>query len=206
MKMMAAHSIWQSFLLTFVPLFIVIDAVGNLPFVISLSDEMSASERSVMVRNAVITATVVGFFFLFLGQLILNVMGISVGSFAIGGGIILLVLSVNYMIGGRSVDMIKEEMVAIVPIGTPLTVGPATIATLLLLATQFPIYYVVISFALNILIVWIIFMLSTYIMRFLGRGGIRAISKISSLLLAAIAVNMIIKGLSLLGVLHITTP
>lgn len=132
-------------------------------------------------------------------------MGISVGSFSIGGGIILLVLSVNYMIGRGSGDIIKEEMVAIVPIGTPLTAGPATIATLLLLATQFPIYYVVISFTLNILIVWVIFMGSTYIMRFLGRGGVRAISKISSLLLAAIAVNMIIKGLSLLGVLNIST-
>lgn len=200
---MMADSVWQNFVLTFVPLFIVIDAVGNLPFVISLSDEMSPRERTVMIRSAVITAAAVGFFFLFLGQLVLNAMGISVGSFAIGGGIILLVLSVNYMIGSRPSDIIKEEMVAIVPIGTPLTVGPATIATLLLLATQFPIYYVVVSFALNILIVWLIFMASNYIMRFLGRGGIRAISKISSLLLAAIAVNMIIKGLSLLGVLHV---
>jgi multiple antibiotic resistance protein len=201
---MVSHSVWQSFILTFVPLFVVIDAVGNLPFVISLSDEMSPRERSVMIRSAVITAAAVGFFFLFLGQLILNAMGISVGSFAIGGGIILLILSVNYMIGGRSIDVIKEEMVAIVPIGTPLTVGPATITTLLLLATQFPIYYVVGSFVLNILIVWGIFLGSTYIMRFLGRGGIRAVSKLASLLLAAIAVNMIIRGLSLLGVLHVT--
>jgi multiple antibiotic resistance protein len=202
---MVEHTVWQSFLLTFVPLFIVIDAVGNLPFVISLSDEMSPSERSKMIRAAVITATLVGLFFLFLGQLILNIMGISVGSFAIGGGIILLVLSVNYMIGGRSVEMNKEEMVAIVPIGTPLTVGPATIATLLLLATQFPIYFVLISFTLNIIIVWLIFMASTFIMRYLGRGGVRAISKISTLLLAAIAVNMIIKGLNMLGVLNLPT-
>jgi multiple antibiotic resistance protein len=93
---MVAHTAWESFLMTFVPLFIVIDAVGNLPFVISLSDEMSARERTVMIRSAVITASIVGFFFLFLGQLFLNLMGISVGSFAIGGGIILLVLSVNY--------------------------------------------------------------------------------------------------------------
>jgi len=202
---MVTYSAWQSLVLTFVPLFVVIDAVGNLPFVISSSDEMSPRERSVMIRNAVITAAIVGFFFLFLGQVILKVMGISVGSFAIGGGIIILVLSVNYMIGGRSVDVIKEEMVAVVPIGTPLTVGPATITTLLLLATQFPIYWVVISFALNILIVWAIFLASSYIIRFLGRGGVRAISKISSLLLAAIAVNMMIKGLSLLGVINVPT-
>lgn len=202
---MVTYSAWQSFLLTFVPLFVVIDALGNLPFVVSLSDEMSPHERSVMIRNAVITAAVVGFFFLFLGQLVLRVMGISVGSFAIGGGIIILVLSVNYMIGGRSVDVEKDEMAAIVPIGTPLTVGPATITTLLLLATQFHIYWVVISFALNILIVWGIFSASNFIIRYLGRGGVRAISKISILLLAAISVNMIIKGLNLLGVINVPT-
>ena len=189
--------------MTFVPLFIVIDAVGNLPFVISLSDEMSPRERKIMVRNAVITAAVVGFFFLFLGQLVLNLMGISVGSFATGGGIILLVLSVNYRLGGAAMEMIKEERVAVVPIGPPLPAGPAAIATLLLLATQFPIYWVVISFALNLVIVWVIFLLSTQIMRFLGRGGVRTISKISSLLLAAIAVDMIIRGLGMLGVVNV---
>jgi multiple antibiotic resistance protein len=202
---MVAHTAWQSFLLTFVPLFIVIDAVGNLPFVISLSDEMAPKVRSVMLRSAVITAAALGFFFLFLGRFILDLMGISIGSFAIGGGIIILVLSVNYMIGGRSIEVIKDELVAVVPIGTPITVGPATITTLLLLATQFPVYWVVISFALNILIVWVTFILSNYIVRFLGRGGVRAVSKIASLLLAAIAVNMIIKGLSLIGVLTLPT-
>jgi multiple antibiotic resistance protein len=202
---MVTHTAWQSFIMTFVPLFIVLDALGNLPSVISLSNEMSPKERSSMMRNAVITASVLGFFFLFLGKFLLDLMGISVGSFAVGGGIILLILSVNYMIGGRSIEVIKEEMVAIVPIGTPLTVGPATITTLLLLATQFPVYWVVISFALNILIVWIIFVTNSFIVRFLGRGGVRAVSKIVNLLLAAIAVNMIINGLSLIGVLHLST-
>ena len=92
-------------------------------------------------------------------------MGISVGSFAIAGGLILLVLSIKYMTTGRMVELIKEEMVAVVPIGTPLTVGPATITTLLLLLliTQFPLYMVSISFILNLLITWIIFLLSNQI-------------------------------------------
>jgi multiple antibiotic resistance protein len=196
-------SAWQSFLLTFVPLFIVIDAVGNLPFVISFSETSSAGERRKMIRSATITAAIVGFFFLFLGKFILELMGISVGSFAIGGGVILLVLAVNYMVKGHSIEADKQEMVAVVPIGTPLTVGPATIATLLLLSTQFPLYWVVISFAVNILLVWIIFTAASLFMRFLGKGGIQAVSKVASLLLAAIAVNMVIKGLSLLGILNL---
>ena len=191
----------QYFILTFVPLFIVIDALGVVPFIISVSEGMSKQERRKMIHVATITALIVGLVFLFFGQLILRVMGISVGSFAIAGGLILLVLSINYMTTGRMVEAIKEEMVAVVPIGTPLTVGPATIATLLLLATQFPLYMVLVSFALNMLIAWVLFMMGGQITRFLGRGGLKAISRVFSLLLAAIAVSMIIHGLQLLNIL-----
>jgi multiple antibiotic resistance protein len=197
------HDWLQSFILTFVPLFIVIDALGILPFVISLSEGMSTHERRKMIHVATMTATIVGLAFLFFGQFILGVLGISVGSFAIAGGIILLVLSIKYMTTGRMVELIKEEIAAVVPIGTPLTVGPATITTLLLLATQFPLYMVLISFALNLLIAWVIFLQSNYIVRFMGQGGLKAVSRVFSLLLAAIAVSMIIRGLSMVGILGV---
>jgi multiple antibiotic resistance protein len=187
-------------MLTFVPLFIVIDALGNLPFVISLSEGMAKQDRRKMVHTAIATAALVGLAFLFLGQFILNVMGISVSSFAIAGGIVLLVLSIKYMTTGRMVELIKEEIVAVVPIGTPLTVGPATITTLLLLATQFQLYIVLISFILNLLIAWLIFLASNQVMRFMGQGGLKAISRVFALLLAAIAVSMIIRGLNMLGI------
>lgn len=195
-------SLWQSFVLTFVPLFIVIDALGNLPFVISLSEGMSKPERRKIVHLATVTATVVGLIFLFFGQLILRTLSISVGSFAIAGGIILLILSIRYMTTGRMVEVVKEEMVAVVPIGTPLTVGPATITTLLILAMQFPLYLVLISFGLNMLITWIIFLSSNQIVRFMGESGLKAVSRVFSLLLGAIAVSMIIHGLNLVGIIH----
>lgn len=200
---MSEYSWQEAFVLTFVPLFIVIDALGNLPFIISLSEGMTTRERRKLVHIAVLTATIVGLAFLFLGQFILNVLDIKVGSFAIAGGLILLVLSVKYMTTGRMVELIKEEMVAVVPIGTPLTVGPATITTLLLLATQFPLYMVLITFIVNLLITWLIFLSSNLFVRFLGHGGLKAISRVFSLLLAAIAVNMIVRGLNLLGILDV---
>jgi multiple antibiotic resistance protein len=191
-----------------VPLFIVIDAIGNLPFVITASEGMSKPERRKMINIVVITAAVVGLIFLFLGQFILNVMDISFGSFAIAGGLILLALSIRYMITGHMVESeneVKHEMVGAVPIGTPLTVGPATITTLLLLVKEYPLYWVLISFALNLFIVWIVCMLGNWISGFLGQGGIKAVSRVFSLLLAAIAVSMVFKGLDLLGLLHITS-
>jgi multiple antibiotic resistance protein len=191
----------HDFVMTFVPLFIVIDAFGNLPFLIMAGEDMDRHQKTKMVNYAVLTATIVGLAFLFLGQFILNVLNIDVQEFAIAGGVVLLVLSIKYMMTGHMITVVKEELVAVVPIGTPLTVGPATIATLLLLAGQFPIWMVLVSFALNMVITWVIFFLSQKIARFLGQGGITAISRVFSLILAAIAVSMIIGGLRALGII-----
>lgn len=194
------HSWLESFVLTFVPLFVAINPLGNLPVFISLSEGSSGRERRKMINVAVLTAAIVGLAFLFFGEFILNVMGISVGSFAIAGGLILLVLAMKHMITGKMVEAAKAEMVAVVPIGTPLTAGPATITTLLLLTSQLPLYMVLLSFGLNMLIVWIVFLLCNRITGFIGRGGLNAISQAFMLLLAAIAVTMIIKGLNLVGI------
>jgi multiple antibiotic resistance protein len=202
------HSTAESFVFTFVPLFIVIDAFGNLPFVISATEGLETRRRRKMINIAIVTAAIVGLIFLFLGQLILNAMDISFGSFAIAGGLILLVLSIRYMISGQMIEAGREEereFVAVVPIGTPLTVGPATITTLLILVKQYPLYMVLVSFALNMFIAWIICMLGQRIIGFLGLGGVKAVSRVFSLLLAAIAVSMVIRGLDSLGILSITT-
>jgi multiple antibiotic resistance protein len=195
---------FQDFLLTFIPLLIVIDALGNLPFIISITEGMKKSECRRTIDIAVFTATIVGLVFLFFGRLILNVLNISVGAFAIAGGIVLLVLSIRYMQSGHMVEANRQEMAGVVPIGTPLVVGPATITTLLLLATQFPIYLVLLSFILNMVLTWLVFRSSDIFVRFLGDGGLRASSKVFSLLLAAIAVSMILRGMDLVGIVNIT--
>jgi len=94
--------------LTFLPLFIVIDALGNLPFVIPLSEGMSKPERRKIIHVVVITATTIGLVFLFFGQFTLKMMGISVGAFTIAGGFILLVLSTKYMSMGENGGNLKR--------------------------------------------------------------------------------------------------
>ncbi|MFA5367317.1 MAG: MarC family protein [Dehalococcoidia bacterium] len=192
---------WESFILTFVPLFIVIDALGIVPFLTVMSDGMSRQEQRKTINISVFTAAIVGLAFLFFGRAVLNVMNISVESFAIAGGIILLVLSIKYMTTGHWVDAVKEEMIAVVPLGTPLLAGPATITTLLLLYTEFPLYMILIAYLVNMLLCWLIFLAGNRIMRFFGQGGLKAVSKVFSLLLSAIAVSMVIKGLMMLGVI-----
>ena len=195
---------WSDFVLTFVPLFIVVDAIGNLPIVLTLSEGMSGHERNRMIHVAMATATAVGLVFLFFGQFILNIMKIETGALAIAGGIILFTLSIRYLISGRTIEAQREEMIAVVPIGTPLVVGPATITTLLLFSKQYPIYTVLVSLMLNLLISWAIFLVGNHIARFLGKGGLKAISQIFNLLIAAIAVNMVLHGLELLKIIKAT--
>ncbi len=199
---------WQTFVLTFIPLFIVVDAVGNLPFVVQMGEGLSRQLVRRMIHIATLTATIVGLAFLFFGRFILNALHIQVGEFAIAGGIILMVLSIRFMLTGHLTEVNKEEkeeMIAVVPIGTPLVVGPATITTLLFLTDvqKYPLYLVLVSFLLNLGITWVIFMLGQQLVRVLGQGGLKAVSRVFNLILAAIAVSMVIRGLSLLGILNV---
>ena len=197
------NEFFNNLILTFIPLFIVIDVIGNLPIVMSLSEGLLARQRRRVIHLAIVTATILGLIFLFFGAFILDVLNISPGAFTIAGGLILMILSLRYLTVGRWMDVVKEEVIAIVPIGTPLVVGPATITTLLLLVAKYPLYIVLISLAINLFISWIAFLGAERIVGFLGNGGLKAVSQIFNLLLVAIAVSMIISGLDMIGVINV---
>jgi multiple antibiotic resistance protein len=189
--------------LTFVPLFFAMDAVGNLPIFLALTQEVGATRRRQTVNLATLTALGVGLGFVALGKAIFSLLGIEVADFLMAGGIILLILAIRYLITGKIVeteDLSASETVGVVPLGTPLVVGPAVLASLLLLIGKYRIPIVLSSFILNLAIQWVLFRQATRIVNFLGRTGVNAISKIVMLLLAAIAVKMIREGvLTILG-------
>ncbi len=189
--------------LTFVPLFFAMDAVGNLPIFLALTQEVGATRRRQTVNLATLTALGVGLGFVAVGKAIFSLLGIEVADFLMAGGIILLILAIRYLITGKIVenqDLSASETVGVVPLGTPLVVGPAVLATLLLLIGQYRIPIVLSSFILNLAIQWVLFKQADRIVNFLGRTGANAVSKIVMLLLAAIAVKMIREGvLTILG-------
>jgi multiple antibiotic resistance protein len=85
-------------------------------------------------------------------------------------------------------------MAEVVPIGTPLLAGPATITTLLLLSDEYGFVPTFAGLVANLMVAWLVLWQASAVGRFLGRGGIRAVSKIMYLLLASIAVRMIVGG------------
>jgi len=192
----------QEFGLTFVPLFVAMDAIGVLPILLPLTQDMKVSERRRVVRLAVLTALGLGLGFVAIGKGLFLLLGIEVADFLIAGGLILFLLAAKDLITGKMVEAqasVGADMISVVPIGTPLVVGPAVLTTLLILVDLYSVLIVIVSFIVNLAIAWLLFAQANRVVRFLGQGGVRATSKIVGLFLAAIAIKMIRQGV--LGVL-----
>lgn len=186
----------SALILTFTPLFVAIDPLGNVPVVLAIGQDLNRDQKKKIANIAVFTAVLVGLAFLLIGRFVLKLLYIEVFHFAIAGGLVLLALSIRDLATGKMIDIpLKEELIAVVPLGTPVTVGPATLTTLIVLTDTYNMWIVLLSFALNMAVTWVVFRESNTIGRFLGQGGLKAVSKVMSLLLAAIAVRVIIGGL-----------
>ena len=189
--------------ITFVSLFVAIDAIGILPFILLLTQDISPQERRRVIHYAMITAFALGLGFMAIGKGIFFLLGIKVADFLVAGGLILLILSMRHLITGKLVELqagSTRGVVGVVPIGTPLVVGPAVLTTLLLLMEQHSLPLVLVSFVLNLVLAWLVFIQANRIARLLREPGLRASSQVASLLLAAIAVMMVRKGvIAILG-------
>lgn len=185
----------QVFLLSFIPIFIAMDAVGVLPIFIGFTEHLTEHDKRKIVLQSIITAFLIGIVFLFLGRWIFKILGVMVADFKIAGGTVLLAISLRDILQFEKVRRLSTDTMGAVPIGTPLITGPAVLTTIIILLDLYGPYLTVISFVINLIIVWVIFSYAGAIANFLGKAGSKAISKIASLLLAAIAVMMIRKGL-----------
>jgi len=184
--------------LSIIPLFVAIDAIGSLPFILSLTQDMSPTERPKVIRYAMLTAFVLGLAFIGIGKGVFFALGLEIADFLVAGGAILLVLSIRHLMTGKFVELqptVSKEVIGIVPIGTPLVVGPAVLTTLLLLIEQYSLSAVLLAFVINLSFASVVFFQANRVSRLLREPGLRAASQIASLLLAAIAVMMIRKGI-----------
>lgn len=185
----------NNFIMTFIPLFVAFDAIGVLPIYISLTQDMEDAVRGKVLRHSVITATAVTVLFLLIGKGVFIILGITISDFQIAGGIILLVIAITDIIFSDQRSRKPHPSVGTVPIGTPMIAGPASLTTLIMLSDIFGIPATMLSLVVNLIIVWIVFASAGRILSFLGEGGARALSKVVSLFLAAIAVMIIRRGI-----------
>ena len=183
----------KNMLLAFIPIFVAVDAIGVLPIFVSLT--RGVKEKASIIIQSVITALCVAVAFIFLGKTIFRLLGISVGDFMVAGGMVLFCIAIIDILSSQKRRRIPSKELGAVPIGTPLIVGPAVLTTSLMIIDEYGLLATLISVFVNILLAGVIFSFSNVLIRILGEAGSKALSKVMALLLAAIAVMMVRKGI-----------
>ncbi len=189
---------------SFLPLFVAINVPGILPVYLSLTENLTARERNRLTLQAGLTALIIAVLILFAGQLIFSLLGITVDDLRVGGGLILLVLSISNLIFGdfrrrdpRTEGDEEEDAASlgVVPLGIPLLMGPAAITSVLVSREAFGYLPTLTSLAANMALVFLTLFFAPFIGRFMGPAVSRAVGKVASLFLAAISIALIRAGI-----------
>ncbi|OYQ43685.1 MULTISPECIES: MarC family protein [Flavobacterium] len=177
-------------------LFAVIDVVGTVPVIVDLR----AKHGHIESEKASIVACLIMITFLFVGEELLNFIGIDVNSFAVAGSFVLFFLALEMILGIRIYRDEESSSASIVPIAFPLIAGAGTMTTLLSLRAQYATLNIIIAILLNIVVVYIVLKSSSKIERLLGKNGLGVVRKTFGVVLLAIAVKLFaanVKGLFL---------
>ena len=195
---MRAMETLKNTLLAFIPIFVAVDAIGVLPIFVSLTERVTPKERTKIIMQSMLTALCLAICFILVGKAIFRLLGITIGDFMVAGGAILFSIAIIDIINPVKKRRIPVEELGAVPLGTPLIVGPAVLTTSLVMVPQYGLLPTMVSVLANILLAGLIFSSSSALIKTLGESGSKALSKIMSLLLAAIAIMLIRKGLVLI--------
>ena len=180
--------------MAFVPILIAVDPVGILPIFIGLTEGLDTRSRRRAVRDSVVTASALAIGFVFLGKSLFGLIGVSVNDFLVAGGVLLFLIATLDLVSGRKLAR-EAGSIGVVPLGTPLIVGPAVLTTALILVDIHGTTTTLAAVVANVLLAGVLLLCAGALTRLLGQTGIRAVSKIMSVILTAIAVMMIRKGI-----------
>ena len=184
----------EKFLVAFIPLFVAIDPIGLIAIFMGLAPSASREVRQRQGLLGIVTGCAVAIGFIFLGRFIFHAVGISVSDFQVAGGLILLGLAGRELIGGDEREGSGSEEFGIVPLGMPLIAGPALLTALLILVDTVGVVHTLLALLVNMLLVQVGFRYARRVEALLGKQGLRGVSKLIALLLAAIAVSLIRRG------------
>ncbi len=167
-------------------LFAVIDILGSIPIIIGLRNKVGhiQSEKASVVAACIMVA------FLFLGEEILNLIGIDVNSFAVAGAFIIFFLAIEMILGISLYKDDEPESASIVPIAFPLIAGAGTLTSLLSLRAEYYVENIIVAIIVNIIFVYLVLKSSVKLERILGKIGVSVIRKVFGVILMAIAVKL----------------
>jgi multiple antibiotic resistance protein len=185
-----------TFWLCFIPLFVAVDAIGVLPFFMSLTEGLEREKLRPIIIQSTLTAMLVSVLFLIIGKFLLRSLNITVADFMIAGGSLLFAISLRDMLASeKKHNSTDYDSIGAVPLGVPLIVGPAVLTTTILLIDQYGSMITVAALVANVLIAGFVFTLSAPISKIIGKAGSKTVSKLSNIILASIAVMLIRRGI-----------
>jgi multiple antibiotic resistance protein len=184
----------EKFLLAFIPVFVAIDPIGLVAISMGLGTSASREQRKRQAFVGIFTALCVAVGFIFLGKIIFAALGITVADFQVAGGLILLGLAGRELLSLGPHDRGGGDEFGIVPLGMPLIAGPALLTALLILVDTVGLVFTLLSLLVNLALVALALCNADQFTRWMGKQGLRGVSKIIALLLAAIAVSLIRRG------------
>ncbi|MBP8625601.1 MAG: MarC family protein [Syntrophorhabdaceae bacterium] len=187
---------FDTFLLSFIPLFVAFDVLGILPIYIKFTAHLDSIRRKKQLRDSITTSFITTLLFVVIGNHVLRYLGIAIRDFFIAGGVVLFIIAVKDIIIGHVEPVIEDDMFGVVPLGVPLLAGPAVLTTSIIIRNNYGFYFFLASLLANLIICWVLLRFSELILRYLGKKFIEALSKVFALVIASIAVMFIRKGLT----------
>jgi multiple antibiotic resistance protein len=199
---------WTEYIKFFAGLLSIVNPIGSIPIFINLTANQSGVDRRRTGSVAALTVALVLGLALLMGEAMLRFFGITISSFRVGGGLLILLMSISMMHARLSPvkqteeeakDAAERDSVAVVPLGIPLLAGPGAISTVIVYAhyeSSF-VHYSIIGAEICLvgLVVWISFRLAPMIASALGKTGINVVTRIMGLVMAAIGIEFMAIGL-----------
>lgn len=178
---------WQQLFKASMVLFAVIDILGSIPIILKL--KQSSGDLHEMRASLVSLGIMIAF--LILGENILGLFGVDIGSFAVAGSIILFAMALEMILG---IELFRDnpsgKVASIVPLAFPIIAGAGSMTSIITLRAEFATINIIIAIFINIVIVYLVLRSTKRIESILGEGGIAILKKVFGIILLAIAIKL----------------
>ncbi len=195
---------WTFIVKTTIALIAIVDPIGCLPLFLSLTGQHKKINKKNIVKMTAITVFIILVTSLFLGDKILNVFGITMPSFQICGGILLLIMAISMMLGKHQIiesgqnGKSDKELIAFVPLSIPLLAGPGAMSNMIIAAHQAPNFinqsFLILPCLAVSLLIWLTLSFAENISKVIGAIGTKIITRVMGLLLGSMAIEFITRG------------
>lgn len=197
---------FEFFISVVISIFVMADPFGNIPIFLGLTGGMSGTERRYVITKASVIGSIILVIFALVGKPFMDVLDISLNSLRIAGGILLLLIAFDMLLGSetraKKTDGPHEEedfdSIAVTPMATPLIAGPGSMAVTMIYmneAAGFDKLWILAAILIAMLASWIVVVNSDLLYSFIHKDGARVLTKVMGIVLAAIATGMMITGI-----------